>query len=93
MGAKMHPVLFERLKRPITDFADVAEASSVAEAEVVHMTPSLPLASPAQLVLPLVLEVQVFPKLLHPVELEEALHAHGLLTMARAVLVNCRSGH
>ena len=51
MGAKMHPVLFERLKRPITDFADVAEASSVvAEAEVVHVTPSLPLASPAQLV-------------------------------------------
>ena len=50
MGAKMHPVLFERLKGPITDFADVAEASSVAEAEVVHMAPSLPLASPAQLV-------------------------------------------
>ena len=37
--------------------------------------------------LSLVLEVQVFPKLLHPVELEEALHAHGLLTMAGAVLV------
>ena len=37
--------------------------------------------------LSLVLEVQVFPKLLHPVELEEALHAHGLLTVSGAVLV------